>query len=249
MSATIINESAFNEKPAVVFFDFDNTLYPYRSSHEAGMSAVREKANRLLSVSTEDFDKAFHDARKELKERVGRTAASHNRLLYFHRTIELLGLRTQVIMALDLEQTYWATYLDKAKLFEGVTSFLDVLRVEGIKTALVTDLTAQIQYKKLIYLRLEHAFDFVVTSEEAGSDKPHPAPFDLALTKVGNETGKIWMIGDNFDSDIKGAREAIGATTLMRCDNSTIFDKTNPPDLTFQTFEEIRTFTKKLIES
>lgn len=249
MSITVINKVAFREKPDVVFFDFDNTLYPYGISHEAGMLAVREKAKRLLSVTTQDFERAFEEARKELKERVGPTAASHNRLLYFHRTIELLGLRTQVIMALDLEQTYWATYLNKARLFEGVTNFIDVLRVEGIKTALVTDLTAQIQYKKLIYLRLEHAFDFVVTSEEAGSDKPHPAPFNLALSKVNSGNGKIWMIGDDFYSDIMGARETLGATTLMRCDYPTFVDQKNPPDLIFDTFEEVRVFTRKLIES
>ena len=84
------------------------------------------------------------------------------------------------------------------------------------------DLTTQIQFQKLIYLELDLRFEFIVTSEEAGEDKPHQSGFNLALQKLNSQqdsievnaqTGKIWMIGDNLRSDIEGAKNTINATT------------------------------------
>jgi FMN phosphatase YigB (HAD superfamily) len=60
----------------------------------------------------------------------------------------------------------------------------------------------------LVYLGLDEYFDYVVTSEEAGKDKPHKAPFDIVLSKIGIDPAEIWMIGDNPINDIEGAFEA-----------------------------------------
>ena len=67
------------------------------------------------------------------------------------------------------------------KLFDDVLEFLDDLRLLGIPMVIVTDLTAQIQFRKIVYFGLDRYFDFVVTSEEAGQDKPNAAPFELAM--------------------------------------------------------------------
>ena len=39
-------------------------------------------------------------------------------------------------------------------------------------------------FRKIIFFGLEQYFDYVVTSEEAGIDKPSKAPFELALKKL-----------------------------------------------------------------
>ena len=98
--------------------------------------------------------------------------------------LEIMGLGSQVLLALDLEQTYWRTFLSNAILFEGVKELLDDLRLYGIPTAIVTDMTAQLQFRKIVYFGLDHYFDYIVTSEEAGFDKPHKAPFEIALQKM-----------------------------------------------------------------
>ena len=67
------------------------------------------------------------------------------------RMLEIMGLGSQVLVALDLEQTYWRTFLNSAVLFDGVRELLDEIRLYGIPTAIVTDLTAQIQFRKIIY--------------------------------------------------------------------------------------------------
>src|SRR5262249_12863389 len=133
-------------------------------------------------------------------------ASSHSRLLYLQRTLELLGLRTQVLMSLDLEQTYWRTFLSHSVLFPEVKEFLFAIKSCGTGTAILTDLTAQIQFRKIVYFGLESYFDYVVTSEEAGNDNPHAATFELALEKLGLSSDQVWMIGDDCEADIAGAR-------------------------------------------
>ncbi len=206
----------FTRLPDAILFDTDNTLYPYDPAHQSAMRAVREKVVRTFSISEADFDRAFSTARAQVKQRLSGVASSHSRLLYFQRMLEIIGLGSQVMLALDFEQTYWRNFLANAVLFDGVRELLDDLRLLNIPTAIVTDLTAQIQFRKMVYFGLDHCFDFIVTSEEAGFDKPHAAPFLLAIEKMQAAGGCVWMIGDSASNDIQGAREQIGAVTLQK---------------------------------
>jgi len=215
----VINHERFTRLPDAFLFDTDNTLYPYQPAHAAAQSAVREKFTKTFSVSPHDFDKAFYQARTEVKSRLMYTASSHSRLLYLQRMLEILGLGSQVLLALDFEQTYWRTFLSNAILFDGVKELLDDIRLLGIPTAIVTDLTAQIQFRKVVYFGLDNYFDYIVTSEEAGFDKPHEAPFQIAIQKMRPHGNCIWMIGDNPINDIKGSRETINSVTLLKTDS------------------------------
>lgn len=208
--------SRFSRLPDAILFDTDNTLYPYDPAHRMAMQAVRTKVMRTFSISEVDFERAFSVARAQVKQRLAGVAASHSRLLYFQRMLEIIGLGSQVMLALDFEQTYWRNFLAHAVLFDEVKELLDDLRLLNIPTAIVTDLTAQIQFRKVVYFGLDHYFDFIVTSEEAGFDKPHAAPFRLALEKMQPAGNCIWMIGDSASNDIEGGREQIGAITLQK---------------------------------
>jgi len=242
----INNHDRFERLPDAILFDTDNTLYPYDPAHAAAQSAVRDKVTQSFSISQNDFDDSFAQARTEVKSRLKHTAASHSRLLYLQRMLEIMGLGSHVLLALDLEQTYWRTFLSCAVLFDEVKEFLDDLRLLGIPTAVVTDLTAQIQFRKVVYFGLDHYFDYVVTSEEAGFDKPHQAPFQIALEKMQPKGDRIWMIGDNPVNDISGARETINAVTLQKVHAGVeVGTKNNTPDALFGEYADLR----KLIAS
>jgi putative hydrolase of the HAD superfamily len=229
--------------PQAVIFDTDNTLYSYDYPHARATAAVEEKAMRLLGVDAASIRQAFARARDEVKRQLGPTASSHSRLLYFQRGIELLGRKTQLVMTLDLEQTYWRTFLSHCELFPGVRDFLLALRGRGIHTAVITDLTSQIQFRKIIYFGLDDCFDYVVTSEEAGADKPQEAPFKLMIDKLGIAPEHIWMIGDNLANDIAGAK-SFGITTVLRADR--VGHAAQAPDagcdLVFDEFRDLNRF-------
>jgi HAD superfamily hydrolase (TIGR01549 family) len=227
--------------PRAIIFDTDNTLYAYEEPHAKATAATEAKAVRLLGADLDSVRSAFAQARAEVKQQLGASASSHSRLLYFQRGIEILGRKTQLLITLDLEQTYWRTFLAHCALFPGVRELLTNLRNRDISTAIITDLTSQIQFRKIIYFGLDDCFDYVVTSEEAGADKPDPAPFKLAIEKLGIEPQDIWMVGDSVRCDVEGARH-FGMTTLLRVDRAGGNGHAQAADIVFDDFQELDRF-------
>ncbi len=242
----IFDPARMARKPDAVLFDTDNTLYPYDPANAAAVAAVVAKATQMFAIGADQVQEALARARTETKQRLGETASSHSRLLYFQRMLELLGLGSQVLLALDLEQTYWRTFLSNAVLFDDLKEFLDELRLDGVPTAIVTDLTAQIQFRKIVYFGLDHYFDYIVTSEEAGFDKPHAAPFRIAVEKMRPKGDCIWMIGDNPVNDIGGARAAINAVTIQKLHGDLkVGEGENRPDCAVHTFAQLSSVFKQ----
>jgi putative hydrolase of the HAD superfamily len=233
----------FINNPKAVIFDTDNTLYPYDIAHKEATQAVEIKVEKQLGIQREIFRSAFDEAREEIKARLGDVASSHSRLLYMQKTIEKLEFGTRILTTLDLEQTYWRTFLSNSKLFPGVIDFIHILKSENIVTANITDLTAQIQFRKLVYFGLDELFDFVVTSEEAGKDKPDKKPFEVALEKLQIEPNDIWMIGDNPHSDMLGAGE-MGMIKIQKIHDGVKVIKTGKakPDFIFRNYDELNPF-------
>jgi len=230
--------------PQAVIFDTDNTLYSYTPAHEAAIKSVIEKAVSIFGVSKTEFMHAFEVSRSDVKKRLGSTASSHSRLLYFQKTIEYLGMGTRILTTLDLEQTYWRTFLANAKLFPDVLNFLQQLKNKEIKTANITDLTAQIQFRKMVYFGLDEYFDYVVTSEEAGADKPDIKPFIMALDKLQTLPQEVWMIGDSVSCDIEGAKKANIVSFQIK--NLNKLKNLNAPDVKFDNYADLIVLLKEL---
>lgn len=241
----ILNAEALREKPRAILFDLDDTLYEYRRPHERAMAAVRNKVERSLKVTPSQFDDAFGKARKAVKAILGETASSHNRLLYFHRAIEILGLSSQPAIALDLEQTYWRTLLTSARLYPGAEDTLIELRAAGLPLALVTDLTAQIQFRKLVYFGIDRYFDAIVTSEEAGVDKSGLRPFEIAAEKLELSPGdRVWFIGD-AECDVVSSKKVLNAATFQKLhDGSGSHRLHDGIDANFHAFTDFRDWAR-----
>ena len=105
----INKQEQFSRLPDAFLFDTDNTLYAYAPLNVA-QKAVREKVVTKFAISPEDFDKAFKEARRQVKIRLKNTTSSHSRLLYLQRMLEIMGLGSQVLLALDFEQAYWQRF-------------------------------------------------------------------------------------------------------------------------------------------
>ena len=232
--------------PDVVLLDIDNTLYAYAPAHKAGLEKVSEYINKVMGIDHDDFLNYYDQARKHVHTNLKNTGSSHSRLLYFQRFIEISGNYDKLHLVSEFNEVYWDEFIKNIEIFEGVFEFLDYIKELKIPVVLVTDLTLDVQIKKITRLNLEGRFDFLVTSEEAGKDKPDRKIFDMALDKINKSLKTVWMIGDNVEKDIIGAKN-IGAIGLLKCndENSLKYEKA---DYKFLSFRELISMIKKIQE-
>ncbi len=184
-----------------ILLDLDNTLYEYTTPHNKGLNEVISYCYIRFNIPSEEIKTAYSLGRQKVHIELSETAASHNRLLYFQKMLEILKI-PPFKYALKLYNLYWDTFLNNMKLHDGVIDFLD--KYKG-KICIVSDLTAHIQYKKIQKLKIESYIHSIVTSEESGREKPHSYPFMLALQKLELTSDNVFMIGDSFKKDIVGA--------------------------------------------
>lgn len=188
-----------------VVFDLDNTLYAYDPLDQEAGQRVQDFTCRMLGISKDRYQEAYQFGRAETKRKLGNVASSHNRLLYFQKTLEYMKVKPMPL-SLQMYEMYWGTFLEKMQLFPGVRSLIDSLCEKGIMIAVCTDLTAHIQHRKLIALGLSDDIFCLVTSEEAGREKPASEMFALCLEKLGLPAEEVCYIGDNYSKDIVGAK-------------------------------------------
>ena len=190
-----------------VILDLDDTLYAYEPLDAEARARVRNYACEQLGITNERYGEAYLFGRNETKRQLGDVGASHNRMLYYQKTLEYLGLSPMPI-SLRMYETYWGTFLEKMTLFDGVREFIDCLHEHKIKVMICTDLTAHIQHRKIEALGLAKDICCLVTSEEAGKEKPSPEIFGLCLKKLGMLPEEVCCIGDSLVKDVEGAKAA-----------------------------------------
>ena len=82
------------------------------------------------------------------------------------------------------------------------------LKESGVRMGIGTNMTAYIQYRKLERLGLSAYPDWIVTSEEAGAEKPDRRFFDLCIQKSGCAPEECLFVGDHPQGDAKGSLAA-----------------------------------------
>lgn len=187
-----------------VIFDIDGTLYDYISNDKIAVESLCKYAKENLNVKEEDFRRFYSEARQIVKERLTDGGARHSRVLFCQTVLELLG-ENPFCHILKMYDTYWNTFLENMKPFDGVLEFIQKLKSAGKKISICTDMTAHIQYRKIERLGLKNFIDCMVTSEETGLEKPSPVMFNLALKKLNVSADKAAYFGDSLERDIEGS--------------------------------------------
>ena len=207
-----------------VIFDLDNTVYNYDECHEEAMKNLQEYACEKYALDTKTFNSKFDDAKKIVKNQLGNTGASHNRLLYMQTFLESIG-RKPVDGAIELYNVYWDTMLENMHLFPYVLPLMIKLKENKICIGVLTDLTAHIQHRKIQKMGLTDYVEVLVTSEEAGKEKPSEIAFDKLKAKIKFAPEEILMIGDSQEKDIDGALQAGMHGILFSIDKASNMDQ------------------------
>ncbi len=202
-----------------VIFDLDDTLssdsvYLSTGGHDTDFKTTAEYKlytflkPHLKIVDWEWFYEVFLISRKEIKELLPHTAASHNRYLYIQRTLENFNLRLSPRIVYQANQVYWSWLISRIDLFPGVYETLEKIKFAHFMTGIVTDLTADVQIQKLVKLKIAKFIDYLVTSEEAGADKPYVGTVELMLEKMSLKKDQVIFVGNNPKTDIEVSNRA-----------------------------------------
>ena len=206
MEKLIFPKIPFNEFKGVLL-DIDNTIYHYESCHKLALSSLIKELSKLLNLPFESVKYEFLKARKKVNKILYGTASSHSRFLYIQLTLEKILGFSDFYNSIKLEKLYWDIFLEKMELNEDAKKFILKCNKKNIPICCLTDLTAEIQFRKVLNLNLENNIKYIVTSEEVGIEKPNKKMFQIALDKLRLRTDQVIMIGDSIDKDILGAEE------------------------------------------
>lgn len=190
-----------------ILFDLDHTLLDSDTSLDQAYLAAASAAS--IDDPTE-HRAAFERINDQLWRAVERAEISPNdvRLRRFETLLDHLGRADEAPRLAELmAEAFVAGLVEHGELYPGVLDLLGELSDRQL--ALVTNGIGAVQRGRLDRLGLADRFDVVAISGELGMSKPGRAIFDHVLADLGEPIrSDVVMVGDNWSSDILGARAA-----------------------------------------
>ena len=168
------------------YLDLDDTLYSYQRAHPIALDACHQYYEKHFSVFP-GFKESYRQKRNHVTVMLSGQGACRSRMFAFQLMFEDLELTQPYQLALEFEALYWQELINVAYPFPDATDFLKRCKESGKKVCIVTDMQAAFQVRKLHMMELTKYIDYMVTSEEAGCEKPAVEIFELALKKLGME--------------------------------------------------------------
>lgn len=211
-----------------IFFDLDRTLWDFEQNSITTLKEMFQK-NNLLELRVESFDEFFsvykkinHELWTDYKD--GKIKKDYLSFERFNKTLQHFGIENK-----DLAKTLSIDYITispmQTILFPFTFEILDYLKSKNYKLHIITNGFKEVQKVKLKNSKLENYFDLIIISEEVGFKKPSPEIFEISIEKAKAKKEDCLMIGDDLETDIKGALAAnMDAIWVNFIDEKNIFE-------------------------
>ena len=201
-----------------VSFDFYKTLARFWPPlNEIQQAACRELG---LQVSKKAIDRGYAVADVYFnQENAARSLVSRSeeeRLAFFSRYEQTILENAGTPVSLELAKQVWTMALAVPKDFityDDVIPTLAALRSEGYRLGVLSNMP-QDMGPLCERLGLTAYLDFWVSSNEIGAEKPHAPIFLTALDRMAADPGETVHVGDQYRSDVLGAR-AVGMHSVL----------------------------------
>ena len=206
-----------------VLFDLDDTLYDHAYSARFALTALAGSAPSLAALAGDELERRYHRILEEVHPRVlsGELGPDAARLERYRRLFASVGEQPSDGELAKLGLVARQAYRANQRPVPGTLALLSALRERGVVAAIVSNNLKLEQEGKLRDTGMSGLIDHLVVSEEAGSVKPDPGIFRVALKRAGLAAEEARMLGDNWAADIEGALNAgISAVWFNRAGSS-----------------------------
>lgn len=195
-----------------IFFDFYNTLVRFwppldeiqqASCREMGLRVSKAGINRGYAVADVYFNRENENNPLGLR-------SEEERLNFFARYEQIILETAGLSVSLDLARRIWKLAMSVPKdfvPFEDTRPALASLKEQGYRIGVLSNLRRDMQ-ELFRRMNLNPYLDFGITSAEVGAEKPNAPIFLAALERAGVEPRQAVYVGDQYRSDVLGARAA-----------------------------------------
>ncbi len=193
-----------------LLFDLDHTLWDFDKNATETLCELYDThgLSTLGRFSEQQFCDTFVIVNRTLWKQYDQGAYDQQRL----RSERFVMILTQLGVAADripsqLADDYLRICPTKPYVMPHTVATLDYLR-QHYQLHVLTNGFAAVQAIKLRSAGLTDYFVEVVSSDTTGHRKPHRPVFDYLLNRIGARSQECLMIGDNLETDVRGARDA-----------------------------------------
>lgn len=194
-----------------IFFDLDDTLWDFSANSDLALKTLYDESSRLNSIfkSFELFSYIYHKHNDRLWKdyAAGLIDAETLKRLRFRLTMEEANAKAADDEILAMNSHYLDLLVDGRAVIDGAEDTLKTLYRHYL-IGIISNGFSETQYRKIYTTSLNKYITRLITSAEAGFTKPNPEIFNYALMATGATTDNSVMVGDNADTDIRGAISA-----------------------------------------
>ena len=199
-----------NKQVRAVLFDLDDTLYDHRHSCRKGLTALKQKYDFIRNVSLDALEKDYLNLLNEIhlsKVLTGIYTIDEARNERMRILFSKYNGNTSDRILNEARVIYSNAYMSSRRAVPGAKQLLKELK-EHVKIGIVSNNFLKEQLEKIKQVGLESYTDAVVVSEEVGVTKPNPEIFMLTLERLNCKANEAVMVGDSWEIDIIGAKNA-----------------------------------------
>ncbi len=213
-----------------VFVDLDDTIWWFTENSKLALRHVYDKYGLAkYSPNYERFREIYAAKNNALWElyHYGKIEKDFLVTERYRYTLEQIGVEGDLVSLakeIDEEYLYFLSSLDK--LLPGARELLEYL-VKKYDVNILSNGFQEVQLRKLRSAKIEEYIHHLVLSDDCGITKPLRGIFDYALERTSATAETTVMIGDNYDADVQGAKNAGWRTILF---NIKGFDRNCMPD-------------------
>jgi putative hydrolase of the HAD superfamily len=206
-----------------VFFDLDNTLIDHTGAEQRAFEMCFERCEFGGGEYTcEELLGHYRRINNDLWSayRRGEVTTDEVRHERFRRVLSLQFPYTIHSVSTEKVSEVYLSLYDTASIpLDGAMEAIDLAKKRYGFVGIITNGFPRQVARKLEHHRWTATFDVVIISSLVGVAKPHPDVFKTALATRNHEPGEAVYIGDNFEVDVVGAKNAGWKAIYVRNDH------------------------------